>query len=1015
MKRVGLAVGLLFLAVSAAHAADWPQYGADAARSGYSPEVFPGELACSWTCQAPHPPTPAWQGPDTRMPFDHAYHATVAEGTLFYGSSADHQVHALDAATGIERWTFFTDAPVRFAPAIFEGRVYVVSDDGHLYCLAAADGTLLWKKRGGPASDMLLGNDHMISRWPARGGVAIFDNTVYFAAGIWPSEGIYLYALDAATGATRWLNDAAGAIEMPQPHPTAVAVSGVSAQGYLAASEDYLFVPTGRAVPAVFNRKDGSLRYFHLQEYGQVGGASLVVAGAHFLNGGRIFDAATGAFGGIVPFPAVAVSAEHILCARQSSLRAIDRKKPVVDKKAVDRRGNPEIRHVLAEPAWSFEIPKSDHTVLIVVGQHAVYATKDGRIAAVDTATGQPVWRAQAEGVPLGLAFAEGRLYVSTDRGDIICFDAAGAGGGKTLAGQRAEAPYGENKLLAQAAKEIVNSGKVTEGYCLDLGCGDGGLAFELARRTDLRIYAADPDPEQVRTARQKLAAAGLYGTRVTVHCAEPEQAPYADYFADLIVSGRSVKNGTEAAAAAAAARMLRPYGGVSCFGRPGAFESAVRGPLEGAGEWTHQYAVPANTCASGDTLVEGPLRMLWFRDTDFEMPSRHGRGPAPLFKNGRIFVEGLNGLRAANAYNGRPLWEFALPGILTAYDQEHLVGTAGTGSNLCVEGDTLYVRQGARCLLLDVATGQQRGEFQAPSLDAGEPGVWGYLASADGMLFGSLSNTDHIVHWAYLESDMSRLFTESSLFFAINARTGAVQWTYEPEYSIRQNAIAIGGGRVYLIDRPLDRGDRLHTREAIARRRGEDPPKAGGTPVLRALHAATGEEVWSTRDDVYGTLLALDVADDVLLMTQQHTRFKLPSEKGGRMTAFRAAEGTRLWDAASDPRTEASRPLIINQVVYNEPGAWDLMTGERLDFQLARSYGCGIMSGCDKLLLYRSATLGYADPRSNGGTINYGGIRPGCWINAIPAGGIVLLPDATSRCRCSYLIASWAALQAAG
>ena len=33
------------------------------------------------------------------------------------------------------------------------------------------------------------------------------DDIVYFAAGIWPSEGIYLYALDASTGKVIWVND----------------------------------------------------------------------------------------------------------------------------------------------------------------------------------------------------------------------------------------------------------------------------------------------------------------------------------------------------------------------------------------------------------------------------------------------------------------------------------------------------------------------------------------------------------------------------------------------------------------------------------------------------------------------------------------------------------------------------------------------------------------------------------------------------------------------------------------
>ncbi len=62
-------------------------------------------------------------------------------------------------------------------------------------------------------------------------------------------------------------------------------------------------------------------------------------------------------------------------------------------------------------------------------------------------------------------------------------------------------------------------------------------------------------------------------------------------------------------------------------------------------------------------------------------------------------------------------------------------------------------------------------------------------------------------------------------------------------------------------------------------------------------------------------------------------------------------------------------------------------------------------MSGSTNLLLYRSGTLGYIDLSSNSATQNYGPVRPGCWINAIVAGGLVLMPDATDRCTCSYLI----------
>jgi hypothetical protein len=61
--------------------------------------------------------------------------------------------------------------------------------------------------------------------------------------------------------------------------------------------------------------------------------------------------------------------------------------------------------------------------------------------------------------------------------------------------------------------------------------------------------------------------------------------------------------------------------------------------------------------------------------------------------------------------------------------------------------------------------------------------------------------------------------------------------------------------------------------------------------------------------------------------------------------------------------------------------------------------------------MLFRSATLGYYDLVEKKGTTDYGGIRPGCWINAIPAGGVVLVPDGTASCKCSYLNQAWIAL----
>ena len=48
---------------------------------------------------------------------------------------------ALDSDTGEERWTFFADGPVRFAPLAWEGKVYFVSTGGKNVTKGVVNGT----------------------------------------------------------------------------------------------------------------------------------------------------------------------------------------------------------------------------------------------------------------------------------------------------------------------------------------------------------------------------------------------------------------------------------------------------------------------------------------------------------------------------------------------------------------------------------------------------------------------------------------------------------------------------------------------------------------------------------------------------------------------------------------------------------------------------------------------------------------------------------------------------------
>jgi len=998
---------LALIAPSTATCADWPAYRADAARSGFTAERLAADLEPAWVHCAIHAPRPAWPS-SKRIQFDLAFQPIVIGNSVIFGSTADDRVTALDLATGQSRWTFFAEGPIRFAPAGWRDRVFVASDDGRLYALALADGRVLWKHRGGPDDRRCLGNDRLISHWPARGGPVVVDDIVYYAAGIWPSDGVYLHALDAETGKVHWTNGDSGALLMPQPHPTAEAKSGVAPQGYLLASSRFVFVPTGRAVPAAFDRADGKFLYYRLQENQQRGGTWAMLADRFLLNAGYLFDPETGAAAGNYPLGALAASGDRLVHAAGNVAAAYRWK----DLERRDRKGALVRYRGLEKYAEAPLEPRARE--VIVAGEEAVCGQADA-VSVVDLAAGKVRWSHAVEGAALGLAVASGRLVVSTDQGRLYCFADKATSPMPQPEPAAAEPPPVEPEPgidYGKAAEEILARSGVSEGFCVDLGGGEGRLAEELARRSKLQIYVVEADAAKVAAARKRLAAQGLYGTRVTVHQADPSQPAYPSYFANLIVSSQSLSGTAAPADEKIVLQIQRPWGGVACFGKPGAMDVRIRGPLEGSGEWSHQNAGPANTICSADRIIQGPLRMLWYRDVDFELSNRHGQGPAPLASRGYLVVEGVDGVCAVDAYNGRTLWTYWIEGVLKDYDGiHHDVAVGETGSNYCLGDDSVYVAEADRCLRLDLATGRKLGEFPTPAADGDKDRQWGYLAFADGILFGSIANHAHTISPRY---SGIRLRNESVSLFALDAKTGDLKWRYQPKDSLRHNAIAVAAGRVFLIDRPLALADRITDPKPNGKHRPRLKPGEHPGGVLVALDAATGEVLWRQAEEVFGTQLAVSEEHRVLLMFYQalkHDFFRLPSEVGGRMAAFDTQTGRRLWDRPAAPKT---RPIVNGETIYSEGGAWNLKTGEEVPFELRRSYGCGQICSSVNLMLFRSATLGYLDLTRNAGVENFGGIRPGCWFNAIPAGGLVLMPDGYAKCVCSYQVRAWIALEPA-
>jgi outer membrane protein assembly factor BamB len=76
---------------------------------------------------------------------DSEYGGGVAvDGGRVYATNGLGYVAALDAATGAAIWTVKPGGPMRGAPTVAEGAVYVMSQDNQIYSLKAADGASNW-------------------------------------------------------------------------------------------------------------------------------------------------------------------------------------------------------------------------------------------------------------------------------------------------------------------------------------------------------------------------------------------------------------------------------------------------------------------------------------------------------------------------------------------------------------------------------------------------------------------------------------------------------------------------------------------------------------------------------------------------------------------------------------------------------------------------------------------------------------------------------------------------------
>jgi len=100
----------------------------------------------------------------------------VAEGKLFVAQMDAHTMHALRADNGDRLWQYTAGARIDSPPTIYKGLAIFGSADGHVYCLRASDGALVWRLRAAPHERRVVAFDQLESAWPVPGSVLIDNN-----------------------------------------------------------------------------------------------------------------------------------------------------------------------------------------------------------------------------------------------------------------------------------------------------------------------------------------------------------------------------------------------------------------------------------------------------------------------------------------------------------------------------------------------------------------------------------------------------------------------------------------------------------------------------------------------------------------------------------------------------------------------------------------------------------------------------------------------------------------------
>ena len=571
--------------------------------------------------------------------------------------------------------------------------------------------------------------------------------------------------------------------------------------------------------------------------------------------------------------------------------------------------------------------------------------------------------------------------------------------------------PYGRKQTghYSELAKKILSETGVDQGLCLDIGCGDANLAYELTKSGNLKVIGVDTDPSVVADARKKLREAGVYGSHVSVHCVDSlAELPFRRNTFNLIVSRTALDGGLKPDDSFGnCLELLRPGKGVAYISITSAAIRVL--PVSGAGVWTHQYGGPHNASFGGESLSGATgtdeMDVQWLaRPGPRAMVDRNSRVPAPLSVNGSLFTQGLNRIIAQDTYNGSILWSLEIPNSIR-------MNMPRDASNWCADSESVFMAVRDRCWIIDTSRGWLLDTFEPVPGPRGDWNYhWGYIAQSENNIFGSSvrSGSSYSGFWSSMNwydrhttgyKDQHGYGTGkvcSDNIFALDKKSGQKQWSYVNGVIIN-TTITLGGGLVYFVECRHPKVLSSDSRQISMSELWEDQ-------YLVALDQQTGIIAWERQIRLSNDIPVIFLAygeGTLLLVTS------VDSKEAYDLYTFDARSGEKRWNQSHPWKSDnhsghMQHPVIVSGKVFLEPYGYDLQSGEVLTENVGLHEGCATYAATTNALLYRGKDRQIAlwDFENNNVTV-WPRFRPGCWLTTIAADGLILSPEGGGGCSC--------------